>query len=88
MLNDAEGCSFSSVGGQGQTELLLQTAAQWRPFYEKTARATIARHEILPNGLVRVTYDNGCAVLINYAETAADDGAGHTVEPLGFVFIG
>ena len=87
VLNDAEGYRFSSVGGQGQTELLLQTAARWRPFYEKTARTAIARHEILPNGLVRVTYDNGCAVLINYAETAADDGAGHTVEPLGFVFI-
>jgi hypothetical protein len=44
----------------------------------------ILRHEILPDGLRRVTYDNGTRIILNYSdETAYLDG--DTIPPMGFL---
>jgi len=54
-----------------------------RDVAQKVGTAQIIRHEILENGLVKVTYDNGVTVYVNYSGSAQSDGD-MTVEALSY----
>lgn len=54
-----------------------------REVAEKTAGACISDHEILENGLVQVTYDNGVTIYVNYTGSSISDGA-LTVDALSY----
>lgn len=45
-----------------------------REVAEKVGTASIIKHEILENQLVRVTYDNGVVIYVNYTGSAQSDG--------------
>ena len=54
-----------------------------RALAEKVGDSCIINHEILDNGLVKVTYDNGISVYVNYtdSELSAD---GITVDAMSY----
>ena len=54
-----------------------------RAVAEKVGKACIINHEILENGLVRVSYDNGVTIYVNYTGSAQSDG-GLTVDALSY----
>ncbi len=54
-----------------------------REVAEKTADACIRDHEILGNGLVKVSYDNGVTIYVNYTGSDLSDGA-LTVDALSY----
>ena len=54
-----------------------------RAVAEKVGTACIVNHEVLENGLVRVTYDNGITIYVNYTGSAQSDG-GLTVDALSY----
>lgn len=45
--------------------------------------ADMVRHDKLAEGVYRVTYDNGCSIVVNYTD-AAYEADGVTVEPMGY----
>ena len=54
-----------------------------RALAEKVGDACIIGHEILDNGLVRVTYDNGIKIYVNYTQSALN-ADGLTVDALSY----
>lgn len=54
---------------------------------ESVAGAKILRHEILADGVVRVTYDNGTAIVINYNDSAYNRG-GLKVNAMDYLVTG
>lgn len=52
--------------------------------HEKTAGASIVRHEIKGNGVTVVTYDNGVKIYINYS-TESQSADGHTLEGMSYL---
>ena len=64
-------------------DTIVEYDAALRALAEKTDGACIARHEILDNGLVKVTYDNGVKIYVNYTESALS-ADGLTVDALSY----
>ena len=64
-------------------DTIAEYDAAMRALAEKTGSACIVKHEILDNGLVKVTYDNGVRIYVNYTESdlSAD---GLTVNALSY----
>ena len=64
-------------------DTIAEYDAALKALAEKTGDACIIRHEILDNGLVKVTYDNGVKIYVNYSDSdlSAD---GLTVEALSY----
>ena len=54
-----------------------------RALAEMTGDACISNHEVLKNGLVKVSYDNGVVIYVNYTETALS-ADGLTVDALSY----
>ena len=54
-----------------------------RAVAEKTGDACIIDHEVMDSGLVKVTYDNGVRIYVNYTESALS-ADGLTVDPLSY----
>ena len=50
------------------------------------AGAKISLHEKLADGVVRVSYDNGVAIVVNYTENAYNKG-GISVEPMDYTVV-
>lgn len=50
---------------------------------DKTQGATIVNHEILDNGVVAVTYDNGVRILVNYSSTE-QVAYGETIDAMSY----
>lgn len=65
------------------SDTIVDYDQQLRALAEKTANAHIANHEVMDNGIVKVSYDNGVEVYVNYTESDlyAD---GLTVEALSY----
>ena len=64
-------------------DTIAEYDAALRALAEKTGNACIVRHEILDNGLVKVTYDNGVMIYVNYTESALS-ADGLTVDALSY----
>ena len=64
-------------------DTVAQYDAELRALAEKTAGSCIAQHQTLANGVVKVIYENGVAIYVNYTEQdyTAD---GITVEALSY----
>ena len=64
-------------------DTIAEYDAELRALAEKTGSACILEHEILDNGLVKVTYDNGVKIYVNYTQSdlSAD---GLTVNALSY----
>lgn len=64
-------------------DTILDYDSKLRALAQKVEGACITDHEILENGLVKVTYDNGVKIYVNYTESdlSAD---GLTVEALSY----
>ena len=64
-------------------DTIAEYDAALRALAEKTGSACIVGHEILDNGIVKVTYDNGVKIYVNYTESdlSAD---GLTVDALSY----
>ena len=58
-----------------------------RELAEKVDGACITKHEISGSGLVKVTYDNGAVIYVNYTGGTLNDGD-VTVEPLSYAVRG
>jgi len=57
--------------------------AMYNDFYQKVKDAEIKNHEVISEDLVKVSYDNGVTVYINYSDkTQRVDG--ETIEPLSY----
>ena len=67
-------------------DTIVEYDAALRALAEKVGDACITDHVILENGLVRVTYDNGVKVYVNYTESelSAD---GLTVDALSYAVL-
>ncbi|MBQ5734018.1 MAG: hypothetical protein IIV51_01400, partial [Lachnospiraceae bacterium] len=50
---------------------------------DKTSGAYIVNHEILDNGVVAVTYDNGVRILVNYSDKE-QTAYGETVDAMSY----
>ena len=72
-----------SLEYSGYRETIAEYDAALRALAQKTGDACITDHEILDNGLVKVTYDNGVKIYVNYTESklSAD---GLTVQALSY----
>lgn len=55
-----------------------------RTLASRTEGATITNHEILENGLVRVSYSNGVVIYVNYSEKDLQTESGATVAKLSY----
>lgn len=64
-------------------DTIAQYDRELRALAETVGTACIVNHEILPNSLVKVTYDNGVVIYINYTESALTDG-NVTVDALSY----
>ncbi len=64
-------------------DTIAQYDRELRALAEKVGTSTITNHEILSNGLVKVTYENGVVIYVNYTESALSDG-GVTVDALSY----
>lgn len=64
-------------------DTIVEYDAALRSIAEKVGSACIIKHEILDNGLVKVTYDNGVRIYVNYtgSELSAD---GFTVDAMSY----
>lgn len=62
---------------------IAQYDRELRAIAEKVGTSCIIDHEILPNGLVKVTYENGIVIYVNYSQSALSDG-GVTVDALSY----
>ena len=64
-------------------DTIAEYDAALRALAEKTGNSSIVRHEILDNGLVKVTYESGLTIYVNYTESdlSAD---GLTVNALSY----
>ena len=65
------------------TSTIAQYDRDLRAVAEKVGTACIVNHERLENGLVKVTYDNGVTIYVNYTETALS-ADGVTVDALSY----
>ena len=64
-------------------DTIAQYDRELRALAEMVGTSVITGHEILPNGLVRVTYENGVKIYVNYAERSLTyDGV--TVDALSY----
>ena len=75
--------SLYSLEYDSYRETIAEYDAELRALAEKTYGAHIICHEILSDGLIKVSYDNGVVIYINYTETqfSAD---GLTVDALSY----
>lgn len=68
-------------------ETYRNTIAQYdealREVAEKTGDANIVSHEILENGLIKVSYSNGTVVYVNYTENSLS-ADGYSVDALSY----
>lgn len=64
-------------------DTIVEYDAALRAVAEKVSGAFITDHEVLDNGLVKVTYDNGVRIYVNYTETALT-ADGLTVDALSY----
>ncbi|MCR5167599.1 MAG: hypothetical protein K6C13_10365 [Oscillospiraceae bacterium] len=68
-------------------DTIAEYDAALRALAEKTKDSFIVSHEIYDNGLVKVTYDNGTSVYVNYSDTALD-GDGISVDAQSYAVTG
>ena len=64
-------------------DTIVEYDTQLRALAEMTGDACIENHEVLKNGLVKVSYDNGVVIYVNYTETALS-ADGLTVDALSY----
>lgn len=64
-------------------DTIVEYNAALRALAEKVGGSCIIDHEILDNGLVKVTYEGGIRIYVNYTESALD-ADGLTVDPLSY----
>ena len=64
-------------------DTIAEYDAALRTLAEKTGNACIVMHETLDNGLVKVTYDNGVRIYVNYTQSALS-ADGLTVDALSY----
>ena len=64
-------------------DTIVEYDKELRALAEKVGNACITDHEILDNGLVKVTYDNGVKIYVNYTESALS-ADGLTVDALSY----
>lgn len=50
---------------------------------EKTEGANIVAHQVLENGLTKVSYSNGSVVYVNYTESSLS-ADGYTIDALSY----
>lgn len=75
--------SLYSLDYNSYSDTITEYDAALRALAEQTGDAHIIRHETLDNGLVKVSYDNGVVIYVNY--TANDLSAdGQTVAALSY----
>lgn len=65
------------------SETIAQYDRELRAVAEKVGTACIVGHEQLENGLIKVTYDNGVTIYVNYTQTALS-ADGVTVDALSY----
>lgn len=76
-------CDLYSLEFASYKDTIVEYDAALRQLAQQTDGANIIRHEVVENGLVRVTYSNGTVVYINYTESDwSVDGL--TVEALSY----
>ncbi len=68
-------------------DTIIEYDTALRELSEKTGSAHIISHDIAESGLVKVTYDNGTVVYINYTESELSD-SGITVGALSYTVKG
>ena len=75
-----------SVEYSSYRDTIVEYDAALRELSEKVGEACIIDHEIMDNGLVKVTYDNGVKVYVNYTESAIN-ADGLTVDALSYAVL-
>jgi hypothetical protein len=55
-----------------------------KDFYESTANQTITSHTILDTGVVRVLYENGVSITINYNDSAVTTVDNQKIDALSY----
>ena len=56
----------------------------YNEFYQKVKHAEIEKHEVISKDLVKVSYDNGVTVYINYSDKT-QMLEGEKIEPLSYI---
>lgn len=59
---------------------------EYNEFYKAVSGATVNTHEVLENGLRKITYSNGVTVYINYTDTNLTDGS-ETISSISYKII-
>ena len=67
-------------------DTIVEYDSELRALAEKVGNACIIDHETLDNGLVRVTYDSGVKIYVNYTESALS-ADGLTVDALSYSVV-
>ena len=62
---------------------IIDTYNELKAIDDKTSGAYIVNHEILDNGVVAVTYDNGVRILVNYSDKE-QTAYGETVDAMSY----
>ena len=80
-------CDLYSLEFSSYSGTIVEYDAVLRELAQKTDDENIIRHEVLSDGLVKVTYSNGIVIYVNYTENdCAVDG--YTVEALSYLVGG
>ncbi len=72
-----------SLEFESYRETIAQYDRELRALSEVVGTSCITEHEVLPNGLVRVTYDNGIRIYVNYTASALS-ADGVTVDAMSY----
>lgn len=70
VLSDTDFADYFSVDYATWKSRIFDTYAKVNSCLSGTYSATIEKHEILASNVVKVTYSNGCSIVINYRDTA------------------
>ncbi|MBD5469087.1 MAG: hypothetical protein HDR21_13175 [Lachnospiraceae bacterium] len=76
-------CDIYSSEYSVYRDTIIEYTLELRALNAKVAGAHIVGHEMLPNDVTKVTYDNGVTVYVNYSNTAQTVD-GNTVEAMSY----
>lgn len=74
LLKDSQYNYYFSVEYAAWRDVITATYAELREILEPLQRERIIRHEVLADGVTRVSYSDGTRILVNRSQTAYSDG--------------
>ncbi len=88
MLKDTDSTDYYSTTYTLWKDEAANFWKQYSPLQKQIQNSVMVNHENLSDDVVRVTYDNGITVYVNYGDAAYTAQDGTNVEARGFAYVG